>query len=81
LFSNRTKHIKAKFFLIKDYYKAEEIDVQCCPTDVMWADVLTKHYNDRSSETCVHFYKTVQEIMMMTLNYKPTNWFKKSKCS
>jgi hypothetical protein len=34
--------IKAKFFLIKDYYKAGEIDVQYCPTDVIWADVLTK---------------------------------------
>ena len=42
LSSKRTKHIKAKFFLIKDYYKAGEIDVRYCPTDVMWADVLTK---------------------------------------
>jgi hypothetical protein len=40
--SKRTKHIKAKLFLIKDYYEAGEIDVQYCPTDVMWADVLTK---------------------------------------
>jgi hypothetical protein len=40
--SKRTKHIKAKFFLIKDYYKAREIDVRYCPADVMWADVLTK---------------------------------------
>jgi hypothetical protein len=40
--SKRTKHIKAKFFLIKDYYEAGEIDVRYCPTDVMWADVLTK---------------------------------------
>jgi hypothetical protein len=28
--------------MINDYYKAGEIDVQYCPTDVMWADVLTK---------------------------------------
>jgi hypothetical protein len=40
--SKRTKHIKAKFFLIKDYYEAGDLDVQYCPTDVMWADVLTK---------------------------------------
>jgi hypothetical protein len=40
--SNRTKHIKAKYFLIKDYYKLGEIDLHYCPTDVMWADVLTK---------------------------------------
>jgi hypothetical protein len=42
LSSKQTKHIKAKVFLIKDYYKAGEIDMQYCPTDVMWADVLTK---------------------------------------
>ncbi len=42
LSSKRTKHIKAKFFLIKDYYDVGEIDMWYCPTDVMWADVLTK---------------------------------------
>jgi hypothetical protein len=40
--SKRTKHIKAKYFLIKDYYKLGEIDLHYCLTDVMWADVLTK---------------------------------------
>jgi hypothetical protein len=40
--SKRTKHIKAKYFLIKDYYDAGEIDGKFCPTDEMWADVLTK---------------------------------------
>jgi len=40
--SKRTKHIKAKYFLIKDYYNAREIDLRYCPTDSMWADVLTK---------------------------------------
>lgn len=40
--SKRTKHIKAKYFLIKDYYDADEIDVKFCPTENMWADVLTK---------------------------------------
>jgi len=40
--SKRTKHIKAKYFLIKDYYDAEEVDIRFCPTDEMWADVLTK---------------------------------------
>jgi hypothetical protein len=40
--SKRTKHIKAKYFLIKDYYDSGEIDLCYCPTDVMWADVLTK---------------------------------------
>jgi hypothetical protein len=40
--SKRTKHIKAKYFLIKDYYNSGEIDLCYCPTDVKWADVLTK---------------------------------------
>ena len=40
--SKGTKHIKAKYFLIKDYYDAREIDLCYCPTDSMWADVLTK---------------------------------------
>jgi hypothetical protein len=42
LSSKRTKHIKVKYFLIKDYYDAGEIDVKFCPTDGMWTDVLTK---------------------------------------
>ncbi len=40
--SKWTKHIKAKYFLIKDYYDAGEIDVKFCPIDGMWADELTK---------------------------------------
>jgi hypothetical protein len=42
LSSKQTKNIKAKYFLINDYYDAEEIDLNFCPTDEMWADVLTK---------------------------------------
>ncbi len=40
--SKWTKHIKAKYFLIKDYYESGEIDLRYCLTDIMWADVLTK---------------------------------------
>ena len=40
--SKRTKHIKAKYFLIKDYYNAGEVDLRYCPTGEMWADVLAK---------------------------------------
>jgi hypothetical protein len=40
--SKRTKHIKVKYFLIKDYYESGKIDLRYCPTDVMWANVLTK---------------------------------------
>jgi hypothetical protein len=38
----KTKHIKAKFFYIKD--RVDDVDIQVidCPTEEMWADVLTK---------------------------------------
>ena len=38
----RTKHIEEKYFLMKNYDDSGEIDLRYCPTDVMWADVLTK---------------------------------------
>jgi hypothetical protein len=40
--SKETKHIKAKYFFIKHYYDAGEIDLKYCHTDKMWADILTK---------------------------------------
>ena len=40
--SNRTKHIRAKYFLVKDRFDASDIDLKYCPTEEMWADVLTK---------------------------------------
>ena len=40
--SKKTKHIKAKFFFIKDKVDQGEIKVKDCPTEVMWADILTK---------------------------------------
>jgi hypothetical protein len=43
-FSSRkkTKHIKVKFFFIKDRVDSGEIKVINCPAEEMWADVLTK---------------------------------------
>ena len=38
----KTKHIKAKFFLIKDRVDNGEIRLIDCPTEVMWADIMTK---------------------------------------
>ena len=40
--SRKTKHIKAKFFFIKDKVDSEEIKIVDCPAGLMWADVLTK---------------------------------------
>ena len=40
--SRKTKHIKAKFFFIKDKVNSEEVKIVDCPVGVLWADVLTK---------------------------------------
>jgi hypothetical protein len=40
--SKRSQHIKAKYFFCKHYHHAGEINLTYCPTDKMWADVLTK---------------------------------------
>jgi hypothetical protein len=40
--TGRTKHIHAKFFLVKDYYLQRLIDLRYKPTEEMWADILTK---------------------------------------
>ncbi len=40
--SKRTKHIKAKYFFVRHFHKTGEFDLQYCPTEQMWADVLTK---------------------------------------
>ena len=38
----RPKHIKAKFFFIKDRVDDGEIRVIDCPSKKMWADIMTK---------------------------------------
>jgi hypothetical protein len=44
----KMNHIKAKFFFIKDRIDAGETKVTHCPTEEMWADVLTKPLQGRS---------------------------------
>jgi hypothetical protein len=67
--SQRTKHNKAKCFLIKDYYDAGVIDNKFCPTDQMWADVLTKplqgqKFRDMQAflQNCPQDYKDDTEV-------------------
>jgi hypothetical protein len=64
--SQRTKHIKAKYFLIKDYYDAGVIDIKFCPTDQMWADIQRSRCKDRNSETCGHSFRTAPKTTRMT---------------
>ena len=40
--SKRTKHIKVKYFLIKDKVDWEEITIEHCPAEQMWMDINTK---------------------------------------
>ena len=45
--SKRTKHIKARYFFIKDKIESGEVSVEYCPTEMMWADVLNKPKSGR----------------------------------
>eukprot|EP00804_Cyclotella_cryptica_P029403 CCRYP_013361-RC/>CCRYP_013361-RC protein AED:0.41 eAED:0.27 QI:0/-1/0/1/-1/1/1/0/407 len=40
--SKRTKHIKIRYFFFKDMIAQKEVEVQHCPTQEMWSDILTK---------------------------------------
>ena len=40
--SRKTKHIKSKFFFIKDKVDSKEVKILDCPAGVMWADMLTE---------------------------------------
>ncbi len=40
--SNKTKHMKIRYFWIKDKAASGELEIQLLPTDSMWADMLTK---------------------------------------
>jgi hypothetical protein len=40
--SKRTKHIKVKYFYIKEKDDDGEIEIKHCPTDQMWTDINTK---------------------------------------
>ncbi len=42
LSGKKTKHIKAKFFFIKDRVDDGEIRVIDCSTEKMWVDIMTK---------------------------------------
>jgi hypothetical protein len=70
----RTKHIKAKNFLIKDYYNSGEIDLRYCPTDVMCADVLTKPLQGQKFRDMRAFHQNcprdyyVDNVELQTMN-------------
>jgi hypothetical protein len=40
--SSRTRHIKIRYFFLKQFVDSQELQVVFCPTDKMVADILTK---------------------------------------
>jgi hypothetical protein len=59
----KTKHIKAKFFFIKDRIDDREIRVLDCPAKEMWADVMTKPLQGTA------FWVMQAELMNCLVNY------------
>ena len=60
----KTKHIKAKFFFIKDRVDDGEIKVLDCPTEEMWADIMTKPLQGTA------FRVLRAELMNCPINYE-----------
>ena len=61
--SRKTKHIKAKFFFIKDKVDSEEVNIVDCPVGVMWAYVLTKPLQGTA------FRKMRDQLMNCAMDY------------
>jgi hypothetical protein len=40
--SKQTKHIKCRYYFICDKIADNNLEIMDCPTEIMWADVLTK---------------------------------------
>ena len=59
----KTKHIKAKSFLIKDKIDSKEVKIVYCPSGVMWADVLTKPLQG------IEFKKMRAQLMNCAMEY------------
>ena len=62
--SRKTKHIKAKFFFIKDKVYSEEIKIVDFPERVMWSDILTKPLQG------TEFRKMRAQLMNCAMEYK-----------
>ncbi len=64
LSGKKTKHIKAKFFFIKDRVDDGKIKVIDCPMEEMWADILTKPLQGMA-------FRTMRAVLMnCPVNYE-----------
>ena len=58
-----TKHINARYFLLKDKQDCREIKIKYDPTDVKWSDVLTKAKQGQS------YHAMHTELMNFPVDY------------
>jgi hypothetical protein len=63
----KTKHVKAKFFFIKDWVDNGEIKVIDCPAEEMWADILTKPLQGMAFQTMR------AQLMNCPINYEDSS--------
>ena len=78
LSGKKTKHIKAKFFFIKDRVDNGEIKVNDCPTEEMWADIMTKPLQGTAFRVmrakfmnCPVNYKDPEDTELKPINKQP----------
>ena len=66
--TKRTKHIKAKFFFVKDKVDLGEVKITDCPTEVMWADVNSKPLQGT-------LFKVMRDkLMNCGVDYEDSHW-------
>jgi hypothetical protein len=66
--SKQTKHIKVKYFYIKETVDNGEIEIEHCPTDQMWTDINTK-----SKQGAI--YRAFRgHVMGIPANYVDKDW-------
>ena len=73
--TKRTKHIKVKYFFVKDKIDQGEITVEHCPTNQMWTDINTK------LKQGLYFRTFRSHVMGIPVEYRDKdfssgNWFR-----
>ena len=78
LSGKKKKHIKAKFFFIKDRVDNGEIKVNDCPIEEMWADIMTKPLQGTAFRAmcaklmnCLVNYKDPEDTELKPINKQP----------
>jgi hypothetical protein len=67
--SKRLKHIKAKYLYIRHHHKTGELTLKYCPTEEMWADILTKPLQGQGSK-----FRIMRTFLMNCPPHNPQKW-------